>query len=247
MLRLSQRPGVTETYTLCPSHPWEWTLLVWQWRCCFPAQQNCIFKHEIQPQIKRQRIFVSFSSALICITLYPQLFHPPTSTHMLSEDLARRRSLYPWFAIKESCGVIELENKMVAWYSDSFPWLQTAGTDWEVKIFLDCQHGRQAPSCGWGEVPPLSRRSSDMAEMWCLRGIFMQLSSAPPCCRHSSWSLKSCHNRIKTRLNLHADNVIHKAWTPMKGTAETVLLLVKCKWDPSYENGWISSLPHEPG
>lgn len=47
----------------------------------------------------------------------------------------------------ENCAIIEVKNKMVAWYSDSFPWLPTTGTDWKVKI-VDCQHGLQAPSCG---------------------------------------------------------------------------------------------------
>lgn len=70
-------------------------------------------------------------SASLCTHLYHSLPSALPSSHCLPhvhQDLAHHRSLNPSFDIK---GRAEVKNKMVAWYSDSFPWLQTAGTDWK--------------------------------------------------------------------------------------------------------------------
>lgn len=81
MLRLSRRPGIAETYTLCPFQLRGYIPILYAACRCRDAE-NCIFNHKIQLQIKMQRILSDISfSALICITLYPQHFHPPTSTH----------------------------------------------------------------------------------------------------------------------------------------------------------------------
>lgn len=161
MLRLSRRHWITETYVHFSSFSIPLILVLHidlRIGRLIPMQYNFIFKHKIQLQIKMQRIFVRYQ--LDYTHLYLTLPSALPSSHLhphVNKDLAHHRSLNPSFVIKrESCAIIEVKNKMVAWYSDSFPWLQTAGTDWKVKIWHR-PHGTQAPSCGQVEVPQLSR------------------------------------------------------------------------------------------
>ncbi len=87
MLQLSRRPGTTEIYILCLFQLRGYTSTLYAACRCRDEKAdshaaNCIFNHKIQLQIKMERILSDISFlALICITLYPQHFHPPTSTH----------------------------------------------------------------------------------------------------------------------------------------------------------------------
>lgn len=118
---------------------------------------NHIFKYGIRSKLKcKDFLLLLLSDISLHALMWTTLGTLSTSILPLTPTREQRFStsqvIIPIICYqRENWDIIQVKHKMVAWYSDSFPWLQTTGTKWKVKI-LDREHGVQAPSCGWFQV-----------------------------------------------------------------------------------------------